>query len=169
MRATSEIHEFLREAGVPYSLVAHRQAFTAQEEAEAAHVPGRNWAKVVACFVDGVPVEAVVSATFVVNLRRLLDLVGGNEIRLAEEFELPSLFPECERGAMPPLGPLYGQRVYVDVALAAEDEIIFNGGTHTEAIAMRWADFAKTIRPVVGNFAEVPIDTVDEFGLSFRQ
>jgi len=169
MGATSQIHEFLREAGVPYSLVAHRQAFTAQDEAAATHVSGRNWAKVVACFVDGLPIQAVVPAPHVVNLRRLLDLVGGSEIRLAEEVELPSLFPECERGAMPPLGPLYQQQVYVDVALAAEDEIIFNAGTHTEAIAMRWADFAKTIRPIVGNFAELPIDIVGEFRLSFRE
>jgi Ala-tRNA(Pro) deacylase len=169
MGATSQIHEFLREAGVPYSLIAHRQAFTAQDEAAATHVPGRNWAKVVACFVDGIPIEAVVSATLVVNLRRLLDLVGGEEIRVAEEGELTQLFPECEQGAMPPLGPLYGQRVYVDVSLAAEDEIIFNAGTHTEAIAMRWADFAKTIRPIVGNFADLPIDTVGEFRLSFRE
>jgi Ala-tRNA(Pro) deacylase len=169
MGATSPIHEFLRGAGVPYSLVAHREAYTAQDEAAATHVSGRSWAKVVACFVDGIPIEAVVPATHVVNLRRLLDLAGGDQIRLAEEAELPFLFPECERGAMPPLGPLYQQRVYVDVALAVEDEIIFNAGTHTEAIAMRWADFAKTIRPIVGNFAELPIDTVGEFRLSFRE
>lgn len=169
MGATFQIHEFLREAGVRYSVVPHPQAFTAQEEAAATHVPGRNWAKVVACFVDGMPLEAVVPATHVVNLRRLLDLAGGDEIRLAEEGELRQLFPECEQGAMPPLGPLYQQRVYVDVQLAAEDEIIFNAGTHTDAIAMRWADFARVIRPIVGNFAESPIDTVGEFRLSFRE
>src|SRR5262245_20301608 len=117
MGATSQIHEFLRDAGVSYNLIAHREAFTAQDEAAATHVSGRNWAKVVVCFVDGIPVEAVVPATHVVSLRRLLDLAGGSEIRLAEEFELTSLFPECERGAMPPLGPLYQQQVYVDVAL----------------------------------------------------
>lgn len=169
MGATFQIHEFLREAGVRYSVVPHPQAFTAQEEAAATHVPGRNWAKVVACFVDGIPIEAVVPATLVVNMRRLLDLAGGDEIRLAEEGELRQLFPECDQGAMPPLGPLYRQQVYVDVELAAEDEIIFNAGTHTEAIAMRWADFAKAIRPIVGNFAESPIDTVGEFRLSFRE
>jgi Ala-tRNA(Pro) deacylase len=110
-----------------------------------------------------------VPATLFVNLRRLLDLVGGDEIRLAEEDELRRLFPECAQGAMPPLGPLYQQQVYVHVELAAENEIIFNAGTHTEAIAMRWADFARAIRPIVGKFAESPIDTVGEFRLSFRE
>jgi Ala-tRNA(Pro) deacylase len=169
MSGTSQIHEFLRGAQVPYSVVPHPLAFTAQEEAAVMHVPGRNWAKVVVCFVDGTPVEAVLPATLTVSLRRLLDLAGGNEIRLAEEGELSRLFPECEQGAMPPLGPLYQLQVYVDVALAAEDEIIFNAGTHTEAIAMRWADFAKTVRPIVGYFAEAPVDTVGEFRLSFRE
>ena len=169
MAGLSQIHEFLREAHVRYTVVPHPLAFTAQEEAAVMHVPGRNWAKVVACFVDGTPVEAVLPATLSVNLSRLLDLAGGSEIRMAEESELPNLFPDCERGAMPPLGPLYGQMVYVDVALAEDSEIVFNAGTHTEAIAMRWADFAKTVRPIVGRFAEPLPDHVGEFRLSFRE
>lgn len=54
---------------------------------------------------------------------------------------------------MPPLGPLYGQEVYVDVSLAGEPEIMFAAGSHAEAIRMRWADFAATVRPIVGPFA----------------
>lgn len=169
MSGTSLIHEFLRDAKVPYTVVPHALAYTAQEEAAVMHVPGGNWAKVVVCFIDGLPVEAVLPATLSVNLNRLLELAGGTEIRLAEEGELEHLFPECERGAMPPLGPLYGQTVYADVSLAAQPEIVFNAGTHTEAIAMRWADFAKSVRPIVGRFAESPQDQVGEFRLSFRE
>src|SRR5690242_16458680 len=130
MPGMSTIHEFLREAHVPYTVVPHQPAFTAQEEAAATHVPGRDWAKVVVCFVDGDPVEAVVPAPSVVNLDRLLELASGSEVRLANEEELRRLFPECEIGAMPPLGPLYGQTVYVDAVLALEPEIVFNAGTH---------------------------------------
>ena len=169
MPSTSAIHEFLRGAHVPYSIVPHRPAFTAQEEAAATHIPGRDWAKVVICFVDDQPVEAVVPAPQTVNLARLLDLAGGQRIRLAEEHELRRLFPDCEPGAMPPFGPLYGQTVFVDVAIAAEPRIVFNAGTHTEALAIRWADFARSIRPIVGRFAEPPIDRVGEFRLSFRE
>lgn len=165
----TSIHEFLREAHVAYSVEPHRPAYTAQEEAAAMHVPGRDWAKVVICFVDGEPIEAVVPAPLVVNLDRLLDLAGGSEIRLAREDDLQRLFPDCEPGAMPPFGPLYGQRVFVDVALAAEPEIVFNAGTHTEAIRMRWADFAASVRPIVGRFAESPLDQVGGFRLSYRE
>ena len=154
MPAMSTIHEFLREAHVPYSVVPHRPAFTARAEAAAARVPGRDWAKVVACFVDGEPVEAVVPASFLVNLDALLELAGGKEIRLADEEELLRLYPDCELGAMPPFGPLYGQTVFVDAVLALEPEIVFNAGTHRDAIAMRWTDFVKMVNPIVGRFAE---------------
>jgi Ala-tRNA(Pro) deacylase len=135
-------------------VVPHRPAFTAQAEAAATHVPGRDWAKVVIWFVDGEPIEAVLPAPSIVNLDRLLDLTGGTEIRIAREEEIRRLFPGCEPGAMPPFGPLYGQTVFVDVALASEEEIVFNAGSHTEAIAMSWRDFANSVRPVVGSFAE---------------
>lgn len=154
MRGMSSIHEFLREAHVPYAVVPHPAAFTARSEAAAAHVPGRDWAKVVVCFIDGEAVQAVVPATSFVNLKQMLELAGGREIRLAEEDELLRLFPGCETGAMPPFGPLYGQTVFVDAALAAEPEIVFNAGTHEDAILMRWNDFVKMVNPIVGKFAE---------------
>jgi Ala-tRNA(Pro) deacylase len=169
MLSKSSIHEFLREARVPYTVVPHRIAFTAQQEAATAHVQGRNWAKVVIFFVDGEPIQAVLPAPLEVNPKRLLDLTGGSDIRLADEDELIRLFPECELGAMPPFGPLYRQRVFVDVALAMEDDIVFNAGTHTEAIRMRWADFAANLRPIVGKFAETPADRVGDFRLSYRE
>lgn len=154
MPVTSSIQEFLHEAQVPYSVVPHRRAYTAQEEAAAVHVPGRDWAKVVVCIIDGEPTQAVVPAPFVVNLESLAELARGRKVRLATENELQRLFPDCELGAMPPFGPLFGQQVFVDIALAAEPEIVFNAGTHGEAIRMRWADFAKAVRPIVGPFAE---------------
>jgi Ala-tRNA(Pro) deacylase len=154
MPGIATIHEFLRAAHIPYTVVPHRPAFTAQEEAAATHVPGGDWAKVVACFIDGEPVEAVVPAPAFVNLARLLELAGGHKIRLAEEEELRRLFPDCEVGAMPPFGPLYGHTVFVDAVLALEPEIVFNAGTHREAITMRWNDFVKMVNPIVGRFAE---------------
>jgi Ala-tRNA(Pro) deacylase len=168
MPGTTTIHEFLREAHVPYTVVPHRPAFTAQDEAAAARVPGRDWAKVVVCFIDEEPVEAVVPAPSFVNLDQLLELAGGKMIRLAEEWELRRLFPGCEVGAMPPFGPLYGQTVFVDAMLAAERNIVFNAGTHSEAIAIRWTDFVKMVNPIVGKFAGPP-DRVPEYLLFDRE
>lgn len=163
------IHEFLREAHIPYTVVPHRAAFTAQEEAAATHIPGRFWAKVVICFVDGQPIQAALPAPSVIDLDQLLELTGGSKIRVARKEELADLFPGCDAGAMPPLGPLYGQTVFADVELAAQPEIIFGAGTYTEAIVMRWRDFAKVVKPIVGRFAQAPLDQVGEHRLSYRE
>lgn len=154
MLTPSSIHAFLGEARVPYAVYPHAVAVTAQEEAAAMHVPGRDWAKVVVCVADGKPIQAVLPAPLVVNLDRLRTLTGAHAIRVAMEKELETLFLDCEIGAMPPLGPLYGQRVFVDSALAAEPEIVFNAGTHADAIRMGYADFAAAVNPSVGSFAE---------------
>ena len=166
MADTSTIHEFLREAHVPYAVVPHPPAFTAEMEAAATHIPGRAWAKVVVCFVDNEAVEAVVPAPMAVNLAQLLELAGGTDVRVAEEDELRALFPGCDAGAMPPLGPLYAQTVFVDVSLAAEPEIVFSAGTHVDAIAIRWCDFARIVRPIVGRFAASRRDRVPAYRLS---
>ncbi len=154
MSVTASVQEFLRQTNVPYSVFHHPRAYTAQEEAAVAHVPGRDWAKAVVCFADGHPIQAVLPADRVVNLNRLADLAGARTIRLAREDELEWLFPECERGAMPPLGPLYKQRVFVDEALTKEHEIVFNAGTHSDAVVMRYEDFATVTRPTVGQFTQ---------------
>jgi len=156
MAVTEVVQEFLRQANVAYSVFPHKPAFTAQEEAAVTHISGRDWAKPVVFFADGEPIMAVVPADLVVDLERLLEVTGADRIRLATEDELNALYPDCEPGAMPPLGPLYNQPVFVDIALAAEPQIVFNGGTHGDAICMRYDDFAALARPVVGSFAARP-------------
>jgi Ala-tRNA(Pro) deacylase len=148
------IQEYLRRSNAAYAVFQHRVAFTAQEEAAVTHVPGRNWAKAVICFADGEPIQAVVPADREVDLAQLAELARAHDVRLADEAELRWLYPDCEVGAMPPFGSLYKQSVFVDAALARDEEIVFNAGTHTDAICMRYAEFAALARPTVGCFAE---------------
>ena len=101
MAVVPTVQEFLRRANVPYAVVPHIRAYTAQEEAAVTHVPGRDWAKAVICFADGEPIQAVVPADFDIDFDRLAQMVGVNEIRMATEEELDWLFPDCEPGAMP--------------------------------------------------------------------
>jgi Ala-tRNA(Pro) deacylase len=154
MAIPSSITEFLAGRGTAYTVLTHPTAFTAQEEAAVTHVPGRLWAKSVVCFADEKPVLAVLPAPFAVDFDRLQKLTGAGTLRLATEDEIGPLYPDCERGAMPPLGPLYGQRVFVDKSLASDPEIVFNAGTHVEAIRMRYQDFADLVKPTVGEFVK---------------
>src|SRR5438132_13863527 len=105
MAVTASVQEFLRRANIAYTVCPHVPAYTAQDGAAVTHVPGRDWAKVVVCFADGEAIQAVVPADLVVNLDRLRALAGADTIWLAREYELDWLFPDCERGAMPPFGP----------------------------------------------------------------
>ncbi|MGE3955476.1 MAG: aminoacyl-tRNA deacylase [Vicinamibacterales bacterium] len=156
MAVTELVQEFLRQSNVAYSVFPHVPAYTAQEEAAVTHISGRDWAKPVVFFADGEPIMAVVPADLVIDLEQLLLLTGAERIRLATEEELAELYPDCEPGAMPPLGPLYNQPVFVDIALAAQPQVVFNGGTHGDAVCMRYDDFAALARPVVGSFAMRP-------------
>jgi Ala-tRNA(Pro) deacylase len=153
MPVSPSVQEFLRRADVAYSVLPHAPAYSAQDEAAVTHTPGRDWAKAVICFADGEPIQAVVPADRMVDLDRLALLAGAATLRLAREDELTWLYPDCERGAMPPFGPLYKQRVFADQALAGEPRIVFDGGSHGDAIVMRYVDFAAITTPTVGRFS----------------
>ena len=152
----ASISRYLDRNGVKFSVVQHPIAYTAQEEAAATHVPGREWAKAVVCMVYDVPTLAVLPADHLVDLERFREACGAKSVRLANEAELLPLYSDCELGAMPPLGPLYKQPVMVDRSLTADPEIVFNAGSHRDAIRMRYRDFEDLVKPTVADFG-VPI------------
>ena len=152
----ASVSDFLKGKGIAYTAMTHRTTFTAQEGAAVTHVPGRDWAKTVVCLADGQFILAVLPAHYAIDFERLRMMAGATALRLANEHELGPLYPDCELGAMPPFGPLYGQRVFVDRSLSADPEIVFNAGTHTDAIKMRFADFVKLVNPVIGEFGRQP-------------
>ncbi len=148
MAIPESIRKFVEKGGIGFTPIHHRLAYTAQEEAAAVHVPGREWAKTVVCIADGKPLLALLPAYDRVDLGALRTASGAREVRLADEKEFGSLYPDCETGAMAPFGPLYGQTVYVDEVLTRDPEITFHAGTHVDAMRMAYADFAKLVRPV---------------------
>src|SRR5690242_13552320 len=108
------IRDSLERNHARYATLSHPVAYTAQEEAAAAHVPGNEWAKAVVCFADGQPILAVLPAPSAVDLPDLRRAAAARSIRLAREPEFAPFYRDCEAGAMPPFGPLFGQRVFVD-------------------------------------------------------
>jgi Ala-tRNA(Pro) deacylase len=153
----SWIVELLKRERVPYTCFSHVPAYTAQETAAVSHIPQRCWAKVVICIADDdQPVEAVLPAHYTVDLEQLRLLANAVQLRLALEEEVAALHPDCEVGAMPPFGATYGHRVFVDPCLVGEPEMVFNAGTHTQAICMHYGDFAELAKPIVGAFGRSP-------------
>jgi len=152
MNCKERLEAYLRENKVPFQVVHHPLAYTAQEVAAAEHVPGKALAKVVMAFANGKMVMLSLPAPWRVNLDKAAAALGVKEIRLAHEEEFAAAFPDCEVGAMPPFGNLYDVPVYVDKALTEDDTIVFNAGTHTDTISMKYADFERLVKPIVAEF-----------------
>jgi len=147
------ISDYLEQNHARYSVLPHPAAYTARQEAVAAHVPGREWAKTVVCFADDQPILAVVPATCAVDLRRLQQTAHAHSVRLATENELAPMYGDCEVGAMPPLGPLFGQAVFVDTQLTRDDQVSFSAGSHHDAIRMAYREFERIVHPTIAEFA----------------
>lgn len=149
------LKEFLDSNHVKYVTMQHSPAYTAQEIAASAHVPGKELAKTVMVKLDGKMAMAVLPATEQVDLHLLKTLAGAETAELASEQEFEDIFPGCEIGAMPPFGNLYKLPVYVARPLAKEEAIAFSAGTHTELFGVAYEDFERLVQPTVGSFSVV--------------
>lgn len=148
-----KLKKFLNDNEIRFVCVSHSPAFTAQEIAASAHVPGRELAKTVMVELDGALAMAVLPASHQVDMEALQELAGAQKIDLASEEQFASLFPGCEPGAMPPFGNLYDMPVYAAEALAEDEEITFNAGSHTELVRLAFEDFIRLVKPTTGRFA----------------
>ncbi len=147
--ALASLVNFLDQNNVKYVVISHSPAYTAQGIAALAHIPGKEVAKTVVIKLDGKLVMTVLPANFHVNLGLLKKATEAKTAELASEAEFKDRFPECETGAMPPFGNLYGMDVFADEKLAEDKEIVFNAGSHRELIRMAWEDFERLAIPKV--------------------
>ena len=150
---TGKLKEYLESQHVDFTSIPHSEAYTAQEIAALTHVPGKEFAKTVMVKVDGRLAMAVLPASYHADLDKLRKSIGAAEVRLAREDEFDRLFADCEEGAMPPFGNLYGIEEYVDSALQEDEMIAFNAGSHIELVRMSFNDFQRLAHPKIAHFA----------------
>lgn len=148
----ARIIEYLESRGVSYRKVPHRRAVSAQDLAHTVHVPGQHVAKTVMVMADGQPWIAVLPASEAIQTWRLGEALGADQVWMMSEVEFARLFPDCEMGAEPPFGTLYGLPVVVDRRLADSQTILFRAGSHEEAIEMSYDDFISLEHPRVDEF-----------------
>jgi Ala-tRNA(Pro) deacylase len=154
MTMCRELQTYLDTHHVPYEVLTHPIAYTAQEVAHAQHIPGREIAKVVIVKTEeGAPLMLVLPATHTVDFARL-QAVLGTRAELEDERAFGALFPDCKTGAAPPFGNLFGLNTLVDTALTHDEQIVFNAGSHWQAVRMRYADFARLVQPGIAAFAQ---------------
>ena len=144
-----KLKEILDQAKIPYEVYNHPSAYTAQEIAASQHIPGREMAKVVILKIDSSLVMAVVPASKLVSIAMVKSSLACRQATLATEDEFASRFPECEIGAMPPFGTLFGLPVYVDPALEQDETVFFNAGNHQQTVRLKYRDFKELVKPQV--------------------
>jgi Ala-tRNA(Pro) deacylase len=140
------VSHFLNEQQVPFETIVHAPAFTAQKRAHVLHLPGKQVAKAVLLAGPKAYVLAILPATHQVDTEALSIALGG-PVRLAEARDVTDVFPDCEWGAVPPFGALYGLETVLDESLDVDAQIVFEGHTHGEAIRLRCRDFERLERP----------------------
>jgi Ala-tRNA(Pro) deacylase len=143
----NKLREFLDSHNIRYIVFSHSLAYTAQGIAALTHISGKEIVKTVIAKIDGNLAMAVVPASRHVDLSLLRRAVGAQRVDLASEEEFKGRFPDCEAGAMPPFGNLYGMAVYADESLTSNREITFNAGTHRELMRMDWVDLVRLVEP----------------------
>ena len=152
MAVTARLQRYLDRQGVPYAVLSHREAFTAHDAAAAAHVSPWQMAKVLVGRDENGFVMAVLPASCNLDVALFRGVTGREHIVLASEGELRELFPDCEVGAMPAFGNLYGLPVYADRCFATEGEVLLPAGNHREAVRLSWRDFVHAAEPIVTDF-----------------
>jgi Ala-tRNA(Pro) deacylase len=155
MSMSLRIRDYLDSNKVSYQPLAHPQAFEASNVAHTLHVSEAQFAKAVILEADGHRVMAVLPASQRLNIHQLKEALGVKHLEMASESELTTLCADCDMGAFPPFGQLYGMEVWVDRNLARSEEIVFNAGTHTDALRMKYSDYARLASPHSAKFAEV--------------
>jgi Ala-tRNA(Pro) deacylase len=151
------VKAYLRHHRVDFDAQHHPLAYTAQEVAASEHLPSPLMAKVVMVVADGKLTMLVVPASRRVDEERTAIALNATVVRLAAEEEFASTFADCDVGAMPPFGNLYGVPVYVDNELAEDETITFQAGTHTWTISLKYADFERLVGPTVADLALHPL------------
>ena len=152
MEIPNKLISYLNEKKIGYEILHHPEAFTAQTVAAAEHVKGRHHAKVVMVKSGGQHVMTVLPADYRVDLEKL-ETLTGKPASLENEADFKELFPDCAPGTMPPFGDLYGLPTLVDRNLTKEDYIVFEAGTHTDAIRLNYSDYERAAKPRVEDFA----------------
>ncbi|MBP90619.1 MAG: deacylase [Planctomycetaceae bacterium] len=152
------VEKFLSDKQVAYDAIPHRNTYDAQRLAQVLHTPGREVAKTVLLRADGgyTYIVAVLPATKTIDFDKVSAAYGGSKIELATEIEIKQHCPDCEMGALPPFGTQYAMKTLVEQSLTQDDEIVFEGNSHHEAIRMRYEDFRRIEEPLVAQFAVQP-------------
>ncbi len=146
------LQTYLDEMGVPYQLTHHQTAYTAQDLAAQEHVSGQRVIKPVVVRADGQLMMCVLPASHRIDIPELRQQLRAEDVSLAEESTLGNLCPDCELGAEPPIGRLFGMPTLLDESVLRDNTVTFQAGSHTDAVTLTLADYRRVAQPEIAHF-----------------
>lgn len=154
MAIAAKLKKYLDLNKVKYKTLKHKVAYTAQEIAAASGVPGKQVVKSVLVKADKQFVLVVLPAIHLIDIKKLKTILKCKSLKIASEKDIEKAIPDYEVGAMPPFGNLFGLNTLVDKTLKEDVEIVFNAGSHTDMVKMKYSDFEKLAKPKVAIFGK---------------
>ena len=146
------LHSYLDERGAHYRCSRHPSTYTAQSLASIEHVPGRQVIKPVVVRADGQLIMCALPACYRIDLAELKQQLLADAVQLLDESALAGLFTDCELGAVPPIGRLYGMTTVMDESLSHGTHVTFQAGTHADAVTMTLATYRRLALPELAHF-----------------
>ena len=128
------VTEHLEQLGIPFEVLPHPAATTANQEALVLGESADEVVKTVVLDIETGHALAVLPASRRVDVDLVREALNDDHARLASEDELEHDFPEFELGAMPPLPSLLHIPVVIDPAVLEQERITFAAGTQRESI-----------------------------------
>ena len=142
MTIAQKLASYLLQQGVDYRLAAHQHSDFSMDTAEKAHVPGDALAKGVLVKDEEGYLLVVLPSDYHIKLETLHTLLH-QEVELATESEVGTLFGDCDPGAVPPIGMAYGIKTIWDpnTSLGRLNDIYFEAGDHAHLIHVTGKQF----------------------------
>lgn len=137
----------LKQNHIPFEIIPHSETFSSMKTAQVTHTKGMEFAKPIMINVDGKMVMAVLPASYTLDLKKIKEAMGASSVYLASERDFTPMFSDSDRGAMPPMGNLYGMEVLMDMDMMDDENIVFNACNHQEALRMSFSDYKRVVHP----------------------
>ena len=149
------LQSFLDDNHIHYRVTRHTPAYTAQELAAVEHVSGKRVIKPVVIRADGQLIMCALPACYRVDMHELKEQLLADVVEVVDEAHLRLRCGDCDLGAVPPIGWLYGMTTLIDESLAHGDRVMFQAGTHEDAVEMSLADYRRLAQPEMAHFARM--------------
>ncbi|OUR96285.1 hypothetical protein A9Q84_07970 [Halobacteriovorax marinus] len=168
MSVPNKIKSYLEDSKYHFQVIEHSPTERSLENLSTAKCPPTQLAKVLVFEINKRKSFVILPSDELVHLGTLKDELETGQVKMLRESDLEEYFNDCEVGATPPFGGLYNMPIYLSSHFQKDQEMYFNGGTHTDLVRMPYQEFLIVEHPTIANFS-VPIKDFSDYREEYRR